>query len=67
MKELIFASHNKGKIAEIKQILTPFGIGVKSSDEIDLIKNVYWGGKKINYLTSSRKRLHYDFKEIDYK
>lgn len=35
MKELIFASHNKGKIAEIKQILTPFGIGVKSSDEID--------------------------------
>ena len=35
MKELIFASHNKGKIAEIKQILTPFGIGVKSSDEVD--------------------------------
>ena len=35
MKELIFASHNKGKIADIKQILTPFGIGVKSSDEID--------------------------------
>ena len=42
-------------------------ISGKSSDEIDLIKNVYWGGKKINYLTSSRKRLHYDFKEIDYK
>ena len=35
MKEIIFASHNKGKIAEIKQILTPFGISVKSSDEID--------------------------------
>ena len=35
MKELIFASHNKGKIAEIKQILTPFGIDVKSSDEVD--------------------------------
>ena len=35
MKEIIFASHNKGKIAEIRQILTPFGINVKSSDEID--------------------------------
>ena len=36
MKELIFASHNKGKIAEIKQILNPFGIKVISSDDIDL-------------------------------
>ena len=36
MKELIFASHNKGKIAEIRQILTPLNIKVISSDEIDL-------------------------------
>lgn len=36
MKEIIFASHNKGKIAEIKQILEPFGISVKSSDDMDL-------------------------------
>ena len=36
MKELIFASHNKGKIAEIKQILSPFNIKVISSDDIDL-------------------------------
>lgn len=36
MKELIFASHNKGKIAEIKQILSPLGLKIISSDEIDL-------------------------------
>ncbi len=36
MKEIIFASHNKGKIAEIKQILNPLGINVISSDDIDL-------------------------------
>lgn len=36
MKEIIFASHNKGKIAEIKQILGPFGINVISSDDVDL-------------------------------
>ena len=36
MKELIFASHNKGKIAEIKQILGPLGINVKSSEDFDL-------------------------------
>lgn len=36
MKEIIFASHNKGKITEIRQILTPLGINVKSSDEIEL-------------------------------
>lgn len=36
MKEIIFASHNQGKIKEIRQILTPFGIKVLSSNEIDL-------------------------------
>lgn len=36
MKEIIFASHNKGKIAEIKEILHPFGIIVKSSEDINL-------------------------------
>ena len=36
MKEIIFASHNKGKIAEIRQILSPFGIKVFSSDDFDL-------------------------------
>jgi len=36
MEEIIFASHNKGKIVEIKQILEPFGIKVKSSDDIEL-------------------------------
>ncbi len=36
MEEIIFASHNKGKIVEIKQILEPFGINVKSSDDIEL-------------------------------
>lgn len=36
MKELIFASHNKGKIAEITQMLAPFGINVRSAVDLDL-------------------------------
>ncbi|HCU59345.1 MAG TPA: non-canonical purine NTP pyrophosphatase, RdgB/HAM1 family [Alphaproteobacteria bacterium] len=36
MKEIIFASHNKGKIAEIRQILAPLSIKVISADEINL-------------------------------
>jgi len=36
MKEIIFASHNQGKIKEIRQILTPLNIRVISADEIDL-------------------------------
>ena len=36
MKELIFASHNKGKIAEIKQLLEPFAIRVLSSEDVNL-------------------------------
>lgn len=35
-KEIIFASHNKGKIAEIKKILLPLGIKVLSGDDVDL-------------------------------
>ena len=35
-KEIIFASHNKGKIAEIKKILFPLGINVLSGEDIDL-------------------------------
>ncbi|MBO4285448.1 MAG: RdgB/HAM1 family non-canonical purine NTP pyrophosphatase [Alphaproteobacteria bacterium] len=36
MKELIFASHNQGKIVEIKALLAPFPIQVLSSDDINL-------------------------------
>ena len=35
-KEIIFASHNKGKIAEIKEILYPLGIKVLSGEDVDL-------------------------------
>ncbi|MBR5154664.1 MAG: RdgB/HAM1 family non-canonical purine NTP pyrophosphatase [Alphaproteobacteria bacterium] len=35
-KEIIFASHNKGKIAEIREILSPLGIKVLSGEDIDL-------------------------------
>ena len=35
-KELIFASHNKGKIEEIRSILLPLGIRVLSGDDLDL-------------------------------
>lgn len=36
MKEIIFASHNQGKIKEIRQLLSPLGVRVLSSDDIDL-------------------------------
>ena len=36
LSEVIFASHNAGKIAEIKQMLEPLGIKVKSAAELDL-------------------------------
>jgi len=36
MKEIIFASHNKGKIKEIKEILEPLKISVLSADELSL-------------------------------
>lgn len=36
MKEIIFASHNKGKITEIKQILSPLSINVLSAENIDM-------------------------------
>ena len=36
LKELIFASHNKGKIKEIKELLAPLNIAVKTSDDIEI-------------------------------
>lgn len=36
IKELLFASHNAGKITEIKEMLAPFGINVKSAQDMDL-------------------------------
>lgn len=35
-KEIIFASHNKGKISEIKNILSPYGIKVLSGEDIEI-------------------------------
>lgn len=35
-KEIIFASHNKGKILEVKNILSPYGIKVLSGEDLDL-------------------------------
>ena len=35
-KKIIFASHNKGKISEIKEILSPLGIDVLSGEDLDL-------------------------------
>lgn len=35
-KEIIFASHNKGKIKEIREILSPLGFMVLSGEDIDL-------------------------------
>ena len=36
IKEIDFASHNAGKIAEIKQMLAPLGITVKSAEDLSL-------------------------------
>jgi XTP/dITP diphosphohydrolase len=36
LKKLIFASHNKGKIKEIKELLAPLNIAVKTSDDIEI-------------------------------
>lgn len=35
-KKIIFASHNKGKISEIKEILSPLGIDVLSGEDLEL-------------------------------
>jgi XTP/dITP diphosphohydrolase len=35
-KEIIFASHNKGKIAEIREILAPYGIRILSGEDLAL-------------------------------
>lgn len=35
-KELVIASHNKGKIKEIDKLLKPFGVKVYSADELNL-------------------------------
>ena len=36
LKELVIASHNKGKIAEFEQMLRPFGVRVYSAVELGL-------------------------------
>ena len=36
MKELVFASRNKGKITEVRDMLAPLGIMVKSALDLDL-------------------------------
>lgn len=36
LKEIVFASHNEGKIKEIKKLLAPYGIKVKSALDMDL-------------------------------
>lgn len=36
IKEILFASHNEGKIAEVKQILLPLGINIKSALDMEL-------------------------------
>ncbi|MBR3502056.1 MAG: RdgB/HAM1 family non-canonical purine NTP pyrophosphatase [Alphaproteobacteria bacterium] len=36
LKKIIFASHNAGKIAEVKEMLLPLGVEVCSADDLDL-------------------------------
>lgn len=39
-KKLVVASHNKGKVREISDLLRPFGVEVMSSLELDLIEPI---------------------------
>ncbi len=39
-KKLVVASHNKGKVKEIKELLEPFGVEVLSSEELNLSEPV---------------------------
>ena len=34
--EIVFASHNEGKIKEIRELLAPFGVDVLSADDMNL-------------------------------
>lgn len=36
LEEIVFASHNSGKIKEMKELLAPYGIKVKSALDMDL-------------------------------
>lgn len=36
LTELVIASHNKGKIAEFRELLSPLGVKIYSSDELNL-------------------------------
>ena len=36
LKELVIASHNKGKIAEFEKMLAPYGVKIYSADDLDL-------------------------------
>ena len=36
LEEIVFASHNEGKIKEIKKLLAPYGIKVKSALDMNL-------------------------------
>ena len=36
LKELVIASHNKGKIAEFEKMLEPYGVKIYSADDLDL-------------------------------
>lgn len=36
LKELVIASHNKGKIAEFEKMLTPLGVKIYSADDLNL-------------------------------
>ena len=36
LKELVIASHNRGKIEEITKMLSPFGVKIFSAEELKL-------------------------------
>ena len=36
LKELVIASHNKGKIEEFEKMLEPYGVKIYSATDLDL-------------------------------
>lgn len=43
-KEIVLATHNKGKVAEMQSILAPFNVKVRSADELSLSEPEEDGG-----------------------
>lgn len=59
-KEIVLATHNKGKVAEMQEILSPFNIKVRSAAELNLSEpeedgDTFIANAKIKALTAAKE------------